>query len=175
MVGSLFSFGGGVRMETGKRCDMACAILRATNDGADLHPFELCLVQDAVNGFLSEKGEKVFLALHGQILSGTHKSPFKAWFHGIENMTIDPVGYVSWRGKRIEHYNSGWCWGTEAKAEAKRLAGACKLLESRGAVPSNSNIFRAIDEFFPERFHKKPIDGVLRVESISEIKDALRG
>lgn len=76
-------------------CDKAIAILQATSDGDKLDPLDLKLVESAVNGFLSEEGIKVFNQFHETIVAGKYKDP---WFHGIENMTIDHVGYVYWKG-----------------------------------------------------------------------------
>ncbi len=44
-------------------CDRACEILQATNDGDDLAPEHLKLVELAVNGFLSDYGETAFTEL----------------------------------------------------------------------------------------------------------------
>jgi len=41
-------------------CEMACEILLVTNDGDELSPEHLMLLQDAVNGVLNEKGNQVF-------------------------------------------------------------------------------------------------------------------
>ena len=38
-------------------CDKACEILQRTNDGDDLAPNHLWLVQEMVNGHLNERGE----------------------------------------------------------------------------------------------------------------------
>ncbi len=49
-------------------CDMACDILQRTNDGDDLEPMHLKLIEDAVNGFLNEKGIQV-ATFNGENLS----------------------------------------------------------------------------------------------------------
>jgi hypothetical protein len=54
------------------------------------------------------------------------------WFHGIEHLTIDHEGYVSWRGKRVDHYTPSWAYSEEAKQQAEELAERCRQLEAAG-------------------------------------------
>ena len=82
--------------------DMAIEILRKTNDGNDLAPEHLKLVEVAANGWLSEAGEVAFHELHRDVENG-YKKP---WLHGIEHLTRDHEGYVYWKGRRVEHYDS---------------------------------------------------------------------
>jgi hypothetical protein len=112
-------------------CDKAIAILQATSDGDKLDPLDLKLVESAVNGFLNEEGIKVFNKLHETIAAGKYKHP---WFHGIENMTLDHVGYVYWKGARVEHYEQPWAYSKEAKENAQELKRRCELLESKGIL-----------------------------------------
>ncbi|MCE8425744.1 MAG: hypothetical protein J5U17_08210 [Candidatus Methanoperedens sp.] len=109
-------------------CDKAIEILQATSDGDKLDPLDLKLVESAVNGFLSEEGIKVFNQLHETIVAGKYKQP---WFHGIENMTIDHVGYVYWKGAIIEHYEQPWAYSKDAKESAQELKRRCDILESK--------------------------------------------
>ena len=44
--------------------DKACTILEKTNDGSNLTPQHLKLIENAVNGFLNEKGLKAFDELY---------------------------------------------------------------------------------------------------------------
>ena len=119
-------------MDVKTRCDKACEILRRTNDGDDLSPEDLWLVQEMVNGHLDDEGEKLFEQLYQNAMVGYRKP----WFHGIENLTIDHKHDVRWKGKVVEHYNPGWCWGEEARKAALELAERCKHLESIGVEPS---------------------------------------
>jgi len=109
-------------------CDKAIAILQATSDGDNLAPLDLKLVESAVNGFLTEEGIKAFNRLHETVIAGKYKQP---WFHGIENMTIDQVGYIYWKGIVVEHYERPWAYSEEAKESAKELERRCKILESK--------------------------------------------
>lgn len=115
-------------------CERAIEILRATHDGDDLDPIHLKIVEMAVNGFLNEDGEKKFDEIYAQCKPGPYVKP---WFHGIENLTIDHVGYVYWKGQEVEHYDSPWRWSPAAKKAAEELVSRCKVLEERG-IPVNS-------------------------------------
>ncbi|MDO8726301.1 MAG: hypothetical protein Q7J35_09575 [Candidatus Methanoperedens sp.] len=114
-------------------CDKAIEILQATSDGDKLAPLDLKLVESAVNGFLSEEGIKVFNQLHKTIVAGKYKHP---WFHGIENMTIDNVGFIYWKGAIVEHYEQPWAYSKDAKESAQELKRRCEILESKG-IPLN--------------------------------------
>ena len=113
-------------------CDMACDILRSTNDGDDLDPADLKLVELAVNGFLNEEGEAAFKKLHVSAQAGYTKP----WFHGFEHLTRDHVGYVYWKGKVVEHFDLGWAGSAAAKKAAKRVARRCRRLDERGVETS---------------------------------------
>jgi hypothetical protein len=117
-------------------CEKACVILQATNDGDDLDPDHLKLLENAVNGFLNEKGNSVFDKLFEDCKAG-YKKP---WFHGIEHLTIDTVGYVYWKGIQVEHYNLGWHRSAEANKQAEEVARRCRVLEERGQVVNYSHV-----------------------------------
>jgi len=109
-------------------CEKACEILKATNDGSDLDPDHLKLLELAVNGYLNETGYAAFAKLYTDVTTGYQKP----WLHGIENMTIDNAGYVYWKGQQVEHFNLGWHRSAEAKVQAEEVARRCRLLEERG-------------------------------------------
>jgi len=114
--------------------DKAIAILRKTNDGDDLAPEHLKLLEMAVNGFLNAVGDVAFHELYQNVMSG-YKKP---WFHGIENMTNDHIGYVYWKGTVVEHYDLYWAYSAEAKVAAQELSRRCKILEERGITPTTT-------------------------------------
>jgi hypothetical protein len=64
-------------------------------------------------------------------------SPF---FHGIEHLTIDDEGYVSWRGKRVEHFEPDFAQTDAAKGKARILAARCKHLEAIGKDVNKFNL-----------------------------------
>ena len=117
-------------------CDKACFILQKTNDGDDLSPEHLWLLQEMVNGRLNELGEQEFEKLYQSAEAGY----VKPWFHGIEHLTIDHKGYVRWKGKIVEHYDAPWQGSQEAKVQAEEVARRCRHLESIGVVPSTANV-----------------------------------
>ena len=116
-------------------CDKACFILQKTKDGDDLSPEHLYILQEMVNGHLNELGEQEFEKLYISALAGY----VKPWFHGIEHLTTDHEGYVRWKGKVVEHYDSPWRWTQEAKVQAEEVGQRCRHLESIGLTPSISN------------------------------------
>lgn len=112
--------------------DLAHEILQKTNDGNDLAPQHLSLLQGAVNGNLTEKGIEAFKKLHKEVLAGYTKP----WYHGIKNMTQDHEGFIYWRGIEVEHYSHDSY--ESAEKSAKELERRCKILESKGIKPTSS-------------------------------------
>jgi len=117
-------------------CDKACFILQQTNDGDDLSPEHLYLLQEMVNGNLNELGEQEFEKLYLSAQAGY----VKPWFHGLEHLTVDHEGYVLWKGKAVEHYDSPWRWSAEAKVQAEEVVRRCRHLESIDIEPSMANV-----------------------------------
>jgi hypothetical protein len=118
-----------------ERCEMTCEILQATNDGDDLDPQHLWLGQEWVNDTLNEKGEQTFHELYQNVKQG-YKPP---WFHDIENLLRCQNGYVYWKGKQVEHYDSPWAYSSEGKKSAEELASRCRHLESIGVEVNSTN------------------------------------
>jgi len=116
-------------------CDKACEILQKTNDGDDLDPRHLKLLEMAVNGFLNDVGETAFEELYTNVQAGYQKP----WFHDIEHLTRNHEGYVLWKGKAVEHYDSSLAYSAAAKKQAEELARRCRILESRGEIPTTHN------------------------------------
>jgi hypothetical protein len=100
-----------------ERCEIAYEILQKTNDGDDLDQIDLKLVELAVNGFLNEAGWEAFRKLNDSVKQG-YKPP---WFHGIENMLRTQQGYILWKGKLVEHYDSPWAYTPDGKKERGRI------------------------------------------------------
>lgn len=113
--------------------DKSLLILQKTDDGNDLAPEQLYLIQTAVNGWLTDEGKKAFQELFEEVDSGHYRKP---WFHDIEHLTIDHTGYVYWKGEHVEHYTLSWAYSEEAGESAKELAKRCRHLESIGVKPS---------------------------------------
>ena len=83
--------------------DKVCAILEKTNDGNALTPQHLKLTQNAVNGFLNEKGLEALDELYRTVIDGKYKRPA---YLGVEFMDRDDNGYVYFKDEDVEHYSS---------------------------------------------------------------------
>ena len=118
--------------------DNAIEILRATHDGNDLAPPHLKLVELAVNGFLNDQGKFAFEELYRNALKPEGYTV--PWFHSIEHLTRDHEGFVRWKGRQVEHYDSRSCYSEEARIAAEEVARRCLLLESRGETPTTENV-----------------------------------
>jgi len=116
--------------------DKAIEILRQTNDGEDLSPLDLAILQSAVNGFLSEKEKESYVALYESVTNGT----YKPWFHGIEHMRLHHNGWVTYKGHRVEHYSFPWAYTEEARKDALEILERCKHLESLGITPTMDTV-----------------------------------
>jgi hypothetical protein len=65
--------------------DRPLEILTRTNDGDDLAPHHLKLLENAVNGRLNDNGEAAFETLFTDVLAGYAKP----WFRNVEHITIE--------------------------------------------------------------------------------------
>ena len=120
-----------------KTCEMACEILQQTNDGDQLAPEHLKLVELAVNGLLNEIGDHDFMELYKAVTDGRYKMP---WLHGVEHMTRDHEGYIYWKGQHIDHWSGDLPHSQKGSELAVELARRCQVIESRGETPSVSNV-----------------------------------
>lgn len=120
--------------------DQAIEILQKTNDGNDLAPEHLKLLEMTVNGLINEAGEIAFQELYQNVTSG-YKRP---WFHDIEHMTKDHVGYVYWKGVKVEHYSFN-DYEQEGQA-ATELAEICREIEAEGEKVTSGSVTRACFE-----------------------------
>jgi len=120
--------------------DQAIEILQKTNDGNDLAPEHLKLLEMTVNGLINEAGEIAFEELYQNVMKG-YKRP---WFHGIEHLTRDHEGYVYWKDARVEHYSFS-DYEQEGRAAAE-LADICREIEARGGQVTSGNVMKVYDE-----------------------------
>lgn len=119
----------------------ALEIIQATNDGDDLDPPHLKLVELAVNGLLNQTGKAAFAELLTHVRAGY----VKPYLHGAEHITRDHDGYIYWKGKhRIEHFSSAYVHSDPAKKYVRQLAEACTALEAKGVIPTFAAI-QALD------------------------------
>jgi hypothetical protein len=119
--------------------ERAVEILQATNDGDELAPTHLSLVQAAVNRQLTEHGETAFAELHQNATKAGGYTP--PWFHGIEHLTIERMGFVCWNGRQIEHYNlRNFAYTERGKQAAEELAERCRTLENHNIAITPTNV-----------------------------------
>lgn len=114
--------------------------LEKTNDGDDLSPEDLRLVEYCANNPLTEKSEIAIRKLHQNVISGYHKP----WYHGIKNMTQDHEGFIYWKGIRVEHYSFDEY--SKADGAARKLAKTCKALEEHEITPTSRNVLGGMKE-----------------------------
>jgi hypothetical protein len=108
--------------------DRALDILRRTDDGNQLTPFDLWLVQEAVNERLNERGRTALRVLWDRVDAGYNVG----WLHGIEHLVMAPDGYVRWRGEIVEHYDECLRTSVDGCRQAHEIARRCSDLEERG-------------------------------------------
>jgi len=126
--------------------DQVSTILRNTHDGDVLDPSDLALVQAVVNGgpsVLSSNGRIHWDQLVERTANGTYN---RQWFCGIEHLTRDHVGYVYWKGRRVEHYSYSRDRKHAEIQAAKTLAAICLRVESLGQEVSSGRVMQAFDQ-----------------------------
>ena len=107
-------------------------ILQLTDDGDNLAAGDLNLVENAINGFLTPRGEVVLYQLRHQCENNGYKKPP---FCGVENLTRGNGDdrFVFWKGIRIEHYDHDFwqeCgWQERMTKDAQHLGRVCQYLE----------------------------------------------
>jgi hypothetical protein len=129
-----------------EKCEKACEILQATQDGNLLSPQELSLTEGAVNDWLTEEGEKMFTALYQTVVIDKTLVPFtQRSFRGLENITADSFSaggglWILWKGICIEHYDMPWAYSDRALEDLKDLKHRCEILESQGKPISTATV-----------------------------------
>lgn len=119
--------------------EKAITILQGTNDGNLLTPTDLLLVQNMVNANVfgvSEEMEIAFEELFQNVMNGYRP----VWFHGVEHLTIDHEGFVSWRGHHIEHFNFSYAYTDRAAKYCLELEQRCKKLEAEGKPVNTTTV-----------------------------------
>ena len=120
-------------------------ILKHTNDGNNLAPKHLKLVEMGVNSDLNEKGLDALDELYRNVSAGY----VKPWFYGVKHLTKDHKGYVYWRGGRIEHYS--YDSAEEEFKNALKLGEQCRELERWGYPVTLNNCMALHDGKKPKR------------------------
>lgn len=124
--------------------EMIAEILQGTNNGDDLHLIDrevLDFISDASPSEVTEMDEVAFYELCARVRKG-YRPP---WFHGLENLTINRVGFVSWRGRQVEHYDLPGAFEARTKVRAQRLAEGCQELERLGKEVCEGSLWQLWD------------------------------
>lgn len=107
----------------------AIQVLRLSVDGSQLAPLHLKLIELAVNGRLDEEGIAEMAMLHRDVVEGRY-SANRVWLCGVDHVTRDHAGYVSYKGRQLEHFSHSSAEGMRQAAE--QLALICQRLERMG-------------------------------------------
>jgi hypothetical protein len=107
--------------------DQAIEILSKTNDGDDLDPQDLSLVQGKVNQQLTAAGEQAFAELYNKVAQGNYTKP---WLAGVEHVTRDQAGYVYWKAQIVEHFTFNLIDPQTLKSLVNKLAATCRHIEA---------------------------------------------
>lgn len=127
--------------------DQSIEILQATNDGNKLAPRHLYLLQEGINGNLSEEGVEALLQLHKEVCIDKTYDPLKVYYFGVEHMTRDHTGYIYFKGHHIDHFSYGRGRGEEEKAALVRAQKICLLLEKKGHPIDSSTYCWEVEKY----------------------------
>lgn len=122
----------------------AISILAKTDDGDQLTPRDLYLVEAAVNNSLDTSGQAEFDKLYVRVITDRYVDK---WLHDIENLTIKHNGYVFWKGSEVDHYSMSFAYSDKGKEAAERLAERCRTLEKLGAEVNSTNVIWRWEQF----------------------------
>ena len=115
--------------------DKAIAIFRKTDDGDHLNPSDLTLVEAAVAGDLTARGQEAFERLLHGVMAGTHSLRHSTCL--APHVTKDANGTVRWKGIAVEHFSYPAERADAERAYAAQLSERCARLESIG-LPVNA-------------------------------------
>ncbi|MEH2067889.1 MAG: hypothetical protein V7K47_06935 [Nostoc sp.] len=111
-------------------------VLELSNDGKQLSPRHLSLVQATIDGNLSELGQQELDRIYDLLKADNYCD----WFYGIENLTQSHSGRVYWKGQLVECFGFDDDDREEEKASAEEVAERCRYLESINAPICMKNV-----------------------------------
>ena len=111
--------------------DKYLVVLQRTNDGNDLSPQHLKLLELGVNGHLNEAGLAAVDKLYESVVAGTYTKPYHL---DVKFMTYDHEGYIYFKDQQVEHYSHPWAYSLDAKKDLTKLQHQCLYLESIGEL-----------------------------------------
>lgn len=131
-------------MDSHERCEKACAVLQRTNDGDELYPPHLGIIQALINGNLTDEGVAFFEAtIYAPVMAGNYAPPA---YHGVADLTLDGEGYVRWKGIILEHFSWDYAYSERSKSYAEGLGRAAAALEAVGQEVTSTTVWDWLDE-----------------------------
>ena len=130
--------------------DKAIEILSRTNDGNDLSPTHLTLMEHAANGFLNEKGLEKLEEIYQHVMAGEYKKPY---LQGVEFMTNDNDGFVYFKDKQVEHFSWDYMYSPAAKDYLIELQDKYLFMERNGLTGKS-----VYDEDFCAMYNSENLD-----------------
>ena len=115
--------------------EKALAIIQHSNEGRDLDPLHLRMVELACNKQFSRIDLKVLDQLYQQVV--IHKDYQKPWLAGVPFMRVDHAGYIRYKGQVVEHYSLDEMLTADIRDQVVTLQQACLQMESAG-IPITS-------------------------------------
>lgn len=122
-------------------------ILKLSDDGDQLSARDLSLVESAVNGYLTPRGEVVLYQLRYKVENDLYDAE-PDWFCGVTNLTRGKGDdrSVFWRGIKIEHYDHDFWqsegWQGSIRKDAQHLGRVCQYLEDNSITVNFENYLK---------------------------------
>lgn len=109
--------------------DKAKEILRQTDEGYNIAPHELKLVDRALQGYVHDDSQEQLDYLYTTVMDGSYQYP---WHMGVEHMTLAHSGDIRFKGQPVDHFNPLTAYSLAAKSDLEKLQQYCLFLESKG-------------------------------------------
>lgn len=123
--------------------DNAILVLRRTNDGDDLSPRDLRLVEAVTNFGLARLAPSAQARWEQVVAMATNGTYRPDWLQGVEHLTKDHQGYVHWKGRVVEHYS--FSDAAAEKVAAERLGRCCRHIEASGQQVDARKVLQTFD------------------------------
>lgn len=84
-------------------------------------------------------------------------------FWNIENLRFESEGYITWKGRYVEHYNTDYASSPKSRDAAVDLAERCKFIEGRGKLVLTASVvwgwtLEGNESFYEERKRAVRVD-----------------
>lgn len=130
---------------TMNKFDKTYTILLSTNDGDDLSPFHLRMIELVINNgekILNEDGLVEWNKLYNDCKNKQYTKPFH---FGVEHMTKDHTGFIYFKGIQVEHFSHSS--GEDELKDTQELADWCMDQEKQGLkISAGKAMFRGVQK-----------------------------